>query len=137
MRASPERIFAILTDASRHPDFDGSGMVQHLRTPYRALRLGATFTMDMKLGPVPYRMRNTVVEFTPNRLIAWRTIAPYRWRYQLEPVAGGTRVTESFDWSSLPAIGAPVFAATGLPRRNLTAIQASLATLADIVENTD
>ena len=45
--------------------------------------------------PVP-RVTNRVVDFEPNRLIAWRHFEPQRWRYELEPVTGGTRVRESF-----------------------------------------
>jgi len=59
--------------------------------------------MKMKLG-IPYTMRNTIVEFEPNKLIAWQPrpkamqkLGGRIWRYQLEPVDGGTRVRESWD----------------------------------------
>ena len=32
--------------------------------------------------------------------IAWQHFGRHRWRYTLEPVDGGTRVTETFDWST-------------------------------------
>ena len=35
--------------------------------------LGSTFGMSMKLG-VPYSMTNTVIEFEPDRRIAWQTV---------------------------------------------------------------
>ena len=66
------------------------------------LTLGATFGMKMKLG-VPYPIENTVVEFEENRLIAWRHMGGHRWRYELEPVDDGTKVTETFDWSTSKA----------------------------------
>ena len=37
---------------------------------------------------------NKVVEYEPNRLIAWCHPGKHRWRYELEPVDGGTRVTQ-------------------------------------------
>jgi hypothetical protein len=71
------------------------------------LSLGATFGMSMKAG-ISYSMTNTVVEFEENRRIAWQTRGAGRiggrfggriWRYELEPVEGGTRVRESWDIS--------------------------------------
>lgn len=98
--ASPEAIFDILADPNRHHVIDGSGTVQGARAgnPTR-LRLGSKFGMDMKVG-VPYRITNEVVEFEEGRRIAWRHFGHHIWRYELEPVEGGTRVTESFDWAT-------------------------------------
>ncbi|HVA06587.1 MAG TPA: SRPBCC family protein [Acidimicrobiales bacterium] len=101
-------IFAVIADASRHPEIDGSGTVKKVRpgAPDQ-LVLGSTFGMSMKMG-VPYAMSNTVIEFEPDRLIAWQTvlggplgrfIGGRIWRYELEPVEGGTRVTETWDIS--------------------------------------
>ncbi|HUC04350.1 MAG TPA: SRPBCC family protein, partial [Acidimicrobiales bacterium] len=103
-------IFAVIADASRHHEIDGSGTVVGPR-PGRSttLRLHSTFGMSMKLG-VPYSMANEVVEFDQDRRIAWRTTGPGLlrrviggrvWRYELEPLNGGrsTRVTESWDIS--------------------------------------
>ena len=106
--ASAERIFAILADPARHPEIDGSGTVKGVKTPSQTLALGSKFGMSMKLG-VPYSMESTIIEFEPNRRIAWQTRPPGRipgklaggriWRYELEPVEGGTRVRESWDIS--------------------------------------
>jgi uncharacterized protein YndB with AHSA1/START domain len=98
--AAPEVIFDLLADPSRHAVFDGSGTVRASRpdAPSR-LTLGAQFGMDMKMG-VPYRMTNTVVEFEENRRIGWRHVGGHVWRYELEPVEGGTKVTESFDMTT-------------------------------------
>jgi len=106
IHAPPEVIFGLLTDASRHPEVDGSGGVVKPKpdTPER-LGPGSVFGMSMRLG-VPYSTVNTVVEYEENRRIAWRT-APLGfagrfsggriWRYQLEPAEGGTLVQESWD----------------------------------------
>ena len=58
----------------------------------------------MKQG-VSYSMVNEVVEFEENRRIAWEPhMKAFAWvsggrirRYELEPVDGGTRVTETWD----------------------------------------
>ena len=77
-------------------------MVQDVRGGATTLTLGSKFGMDMKMGPLPYRISNTVVEFEQDRLIAWDHFGKHRWRYELEPLGDGstTRVTESFDWST-------------------------------------
>ena len=104
--APPEKIFALVADASKHPVIDGSGSVRQVKpgAPER-LSLGAQFGMSMKLG-IPYSMVSTVIEFEENRRIAWQTKPPgffarlaggRIWRYELEPVEGGTLVRETWD----------------------------------------
>ena len=89
--------------------------------------MGATFGMDMKIG-APYRIENTVVEFEEDALIAWRHMGGHRWRYELEPVDGGTRVTETFDWST--SKGPLLLELLGAPKRNTKAIEKTLDRLA-------
>lgn len=104
IRAPADRIFALLSDAARHPEIDGSGTVRGTRESSQPLRLGSTFGMAMHMG-IGYRTANEVVELEPDRRIAWRTtgakglIGGRVWRYELEPVEGGTLVKESWDIS--------------------------------------
>jgi hypothetical protein len=98
----------LLADATQHPVIDGSGSVRAAKPGGpQQLTLGSTFGMSMKLG-VPYSMVSTVVEYEPGRRIAWQSKPPNVfgrftggriWRYELEPVEGGTRVRESWDIS--------------------------------------
>jgi hypothetical protein len=64
--------------------------------------------MKMQKGPMPYTIKNTVEEFEEDRRIAWRHFGKHRWRYELEPVEGGTKVTESFDMTTVPALMRPI-----------------------------
>lgn len=98
--ASAEAVFNLLADPRRHHEIDGSGSVNaaQVDAPER-LSLNAKFGMNMKKG-VPYKMTNTVVEFDNNKLIGWRHVGGHIWRYILEPVDGGTKVTEQFDWNT-------------------------------------
>lgn len=95
--ATPKQIFDLLANPAMHPVLDGSGTVKASRgrNPER-LSLGARFGMDMRLGG-PYRVTNQVTEFEEGERIAWRHMARYTWRYELEPQNSGTKVTESFD----------------------------------------
>ena len=96
--ATPEVIFAIVASPVGHTQIDGSGSVRKMIAGPERLELGSKFRMDMKLG-IPYKMTSTVMEFEENRLIAWAHFGKHRWRFELEPVDGGTLVTHSFDWS--------------------------------------
>ncbi len=108
IKAPPDSIFAVVADATRHPEIDGSGqLVKAKDGAAHQLTLGSTFGMSMKMG-VPYSVSNAVVEFEKDRRIAWQTVlsGPLGrflggriWRYEFEPVDGGTKVTESWDLS--------------------------------------
>jgi len=106
--APAPRLFAIVADANRHPEIDGSGTVVKTKagTP-QELKLGSKFGMSMKMG-VPYSMMNTVIEFEQDKRIAWQTtlsgplgrfIGGRIWRYQFEESDGSTTVTETWDIS--------------------------------------
>ena len=106
--ALPAAIFALLADPSRHRDIDGSGTVKEAKNAPGRVKLGDTFGMSMKRG-VSYSTYSAVVEFDDDRRIAWQPSAagvmgtlmgpgPI-WRYELEPIDGGTQVRETWDFS--------------------------------------
>jgi len=108
--APVERVFPLLADPDRHPDFDGSGMVRHSETHLAITELGDVFTMVMENPTVGrYEMENHVVVYEPDRAIAWAPAAPGRppaghtWSWTLEPTADGegTTVTHAYDWSAV------------------------------------
>jgi hypothetical protein len=131
IKASPEKIFDLLADPAKHSLIDGSGSVKAGRpgNPKR-LSLGAKFSMDMRIK-LPYRISNTVVEFEENRRIAWCHYAHNIWRYELEPVDGGTRVTETSDFSNVR--GAWLIARMGYPKKNQAAMESTLERLAQVM----
>jgi uncharacterized protein YndB with AHSA1/START domain len=127
--APPEVIFAILADPGQHSRVDGSGSVQKLLKGPDRLSNGATFGMDMKLFGLPYKIRNTVVEFEENRQIAWRHFGGHRWRYVLEPTSTGTTVTESFDYSRHGRAQRLIIELSGFRQRNREGIAGTLVKL--------
>lgn len=122
--ADAAAIFAVLADPSRHRELDGSGTVRAPKGGGEPLTLGSRFQMGMRLG-LPYTMVNTVVEFEPDRRIAWQAYPPAPvsrllggriWRYELEPAEGGTLVRETWDISQerVKALVAPARRVTRL-----------------------
>ncbi|MER3453374.1 MAG: dimethyladenosine transferase [Acidimicrobiia bacterium] len=141
IKAPPEKIFEIIADASRHPEIDGSGTVRAAK-PGAPQRLfpGATFGMSMKMG-IPYSMVNTVVEYEENRRIAWqarppgllgRIVGGRIWRYELEPVEGGTLVRESWDISQDRQRA--LLKRTKLPEQTRRNMERTLENIARLVE---
>jgi uncharacterized protein YndB with AHSA1/START domain len=106
--SAPEPIFALLADPARHREIDGSGTVRDAKSGAgEQMTLGSKFGMHMKMG-LPYSMESTVIDFEPNRRIAWQTRPPgifanfgggRIWRYELEPQGDATLVRESWDIS--------------------------------------
>jgi len=142
--SAPEPIFDLLADPAGHAAIDGGGTVKGARSGGRRLALGDRFGMDMHLG-VAYSTRNTVVELDENRRIAWQTTAggPVGtvlggriWRYELEPVEGGTLVTESWDLSDEKLTSKVVVKLTmsGSTRQNM---ERTLARIEQLVTSAD
>ncbi|MGV0715307.1 SRPBCC family protein [Mycolicibacterium sp. XJ662] len=144
IRAPAESIFALVADAGRHSSFDGSGTVDRATgEKSQPLSLGSKFGMSMRSRPeslfLPYRTTNTVVEFEPDRRIAWKTtmgpgglIGGRIWRYELEPVTDGTLVRESWDISQdrqrlMLRLGS-------MPRQAEDGMRATLERIAALVE---
>lgn len=127
--APAAEVFALLANPHRHHEFDGSGTVRGATSGPERLALGDRFGMDMKMR-LPYRITNRVVEFEQDRLIGWCHPAKAVWRYELEPVDGGTRVTETFDFTGSPvAKGIELF---GMHKGNAKSIRDTLRRLQTI-----
>jgi len=109
IKAPAAQIFALLTDAGKHASIDGSDSVNHAAQASVPLAMGAKFPMAMRGRKetlfIPYRTSNTVIEYEPDRRIAWKTTAMGGrfggriWRYELSPSDGGTLVRETWDVS--------------------------------------
>jgi hypothetical protein len=148
--APPEEIFELLADPRRHRMIDGSDSVRDPKNAPPRLSLGAKIDMAMKLG-IPYTMTNEVLEFEEGRRIAWqprraarlaRSFGGRIWRYELDPVPGGTRVRETWDisrerwvfaWAGRLALGAPGFKFMVKPERARAAMAATLERIERVV----
>ncbi len=128
--ATPEEIFAVLTSPQGHVDMDGSGTVRGVLSGDDPMKLGSKFRMSMKMG-VPYRMASTIKEFEENRLIAWAHFFRHRWRFELEEVEGGTKVTETFDWST--ALAPKGIELAGYPKSHPKNMETTLERLEQVV----
>ncbi len=140
-----EKIFDIVSDPTRHPEIDGSGMVKGALDGARPTKAGDHFGTSMKWGAA-YRMNNEVVVYEPNRKFVWRPILAtgprfaanmvggHRWGYTLESLGiDETLVTETYDWSRAPAPTRAYIYAAGWPKRAEKAMIATLERLDAVV----
>jgi uncharacterized protein YndB with AHSA1/START domain len=136
IKAPPAVVFAILAAPRQHSRIDGSGSVQSvIRGPERITAKGQSFVVRMKLFGVPYVIVNRIVEFEPDRLIAWRHFTANRWRYELTPSAdGGTTATETFDMSRADPVTDTVVRWAKFPERNQQGITGTLGRLKQVAE---
>ena len=135
IKASPEKIFNLLSSPHRHTEFDGSDSIEKsLEAPAR-LSLGAQFSMRVHVG-VSYTITITVIDFVENTSLEWTHWAKHAWRYDLKDLGDGTTsVTETWSWAR-----SPWFVRVGLrlvkyPQRNLASIEKTLEKIASIVED--
>jgi uncharacterized protein YndB with AHSA1/START domain len=116
--ATPEQIFAVLSDPTRHQDMDSSGMLRRANGGSTLNGVGDEFLIDMNnqiLGD--YQMKNTVVAYEKNRTIGWAPMlhpadgykdkigdmkaGGHTFTWHLEPEGSGTKVTQVYDWSAV------------------------------------
>lgn len=141
--ASPDKIFALLADAGKHPSFDGSESVNHASQASVPLSMGSKFGMAMRGRRetlfIPYRTNNTVIEYEPDRRIAWKTTAlggllgGRIWRYELSPAEGGTLVRETWDVSEDKQKS--MITSGSMPKQTEQGIRATLERIARLLES--
>lgn len=108
IHAPAERIFAVLADPGRHHELDASGMVIGCVSGAPVGAVGDVFRMDQTFGPGrEYQTDNHVIAFEPGRRFGWAVAGAggqrlgWTWTFELEPVDGGTTVTQVYDWSAV------------------------------------
>jgi hypothetical protein len=102
INAPASKIFDVIANPALHPVIDGSNSLRSvIKGPVR-LALGSKFGMNMEIG-IKYRIINTVVEFEEDKVIAWRHLGRWIWRYELKVISPSqTIVIESFDGTKTP-----------------------------------
>ena len=141
IKASPEAIFALLSDPDGHVSIDATGMLIDF-TGEPATAAGDTFVIHMDreaLNDYPlgeYDVTVHITEFEQDREIAWTIegqIKPqigHVYGYTLEPSDEGTLVTSYYDWSNID----PVWKEANIfPVISESALRATLGILARTV----
>jgi len=134
VHAPADRIFELIADPSRQPEWDGNDNLVEAAPGQRVRAIGEVFVMTTTKGSV---RENHIVELEEGRRIAWKPAEPgkppvgHLWRWELEPVDDErTMVTHTYDWTDLHD-------ASRLPRARSTTserLAASIERLAALAE---
>jgi len=143
INAPADKIFGLLADAGKHASFDGSESVNHASQKSVPLSMGAKFGMAMRGRKetlfLPYRTTNTVIEYEPDRRIAWKTtamgglIGGRIWRYELSPADSGTLVRKTWDVSEDKQ--KPMITRGSIPQQTADGMRATLERIAKLLES--
>jgi len=103
--APADRIFELIADPSRQPEWDGNDNLAAAARGQRVHAVGDVFTMTLTGGSV---RENHVVEFTEGRLIAWKPSEVgqeppgHLWRWEVDAIDDDhSVVTHTYDWTDL------------------------------------
>ena len=143
IKAPPDKIFALVADAGKHASIDGTDSVNHASQTTVPLSMGAKFGMAMRGRKetlfIPYRTNNTVIEYEPDRRIAWKTtflggrVGGRIWRYELEAAPEGTLVRETWDVSQDKQ--KRMITSGSIPQQTAEGMRATLERIATLVES--
>jgi uncharacterized protein YndB with AHSA1/START domain len=101
--ASPDAVWRVLSDPARLGEWSHETREGVWLDGATSARPGARFRAKNRAGRSKWQRISEVVEVDAPRVFAWRSVPSpvYRdstdWRITLEPVAGGTRIVQTFD----------------------------------------
>jgi hypothetical protein len=104
--ASPDAVWAIVSDPARTPEWSPVCRRVEWVPPARGPAAGARFRGHNQLRLFRWTRECEITEWEPTTTIAFHTLlgnrVSTRWRYRVEPVTGGTRLTETYRAAFLP-----------------------------------
>lgn len=96
--ASPERVWALVGDVRRLPDWSPQVDSTRLRSGFDSVRLGTQFTNRNSDGELVWTTHAEVVRFEPGREIAFRVEENWMiWSFTLTPVGDGVELVQRRD----------------------------------------
>ena len=143
--APPAEVWALVSDVTRIGEFSPETFEARWLDGATGPRAGARFRGHVRRngrGPV-YWTVCTVVACDPGREFAFAVAGPggmtvNTWRYQLEPSAAGTDVTESFELADTPVLRLYwMIAGFARGRTNLDGMRVTLERIKAVTESAD
>ncbi len=107
--ATPARVWSVLSDPTRVGEWSHECRAVSWLDPHSEATVGARFRGDNQVGGFRWSRTCTITELVPERLLVYRTSGGVpsdstEWRFTLEPVGDGTRVTQSFRILKFPRL---------------------------------
>ncbi len=131
--ASPEEVFAYLSDLEKHPEW--SHTMEIKRTSEGPIGVGSTYASKGKNFGMTANDTVEVTEHQPNERFAWRTTGAvgmkFGWSFEMRPQEGRTLLTERFE-PPAGVIGSLISTFTGSSTRK--AMEEGLANIKEKLE---
>ncbi len=131
--ASPEEVFAYLSDLEKHPEWSHSMEVK--KTSEGEVGIGASYRSKGKNFGITANETVEVTEHRPSERFGWRTTGAmgmkFGWSFELSPQEGGTLLIERFEPPS-GLVGSIIGMATGSSTRK--AMQEGLGRIKEKLE---
>ncbi len=108
--AAPEAVWSVVADVTRVGEWSGECRGCEWLGSETVVAPGVRFRGRNRRGGLRWTRLNEVVVADEPRAIVWRTVAqfPYpdsvEWHWRLDPVDGGTRVTQGFEVLHIPRV---------------------------------
>lgn len=107
--ASPAQVWAVLSDPTRVGEWSHECRTATWVDGHSRAVVGARFRGDNQVRSFRWSRTCTITELEPERLLVYRTAGGLpsdstEWRFRLEPVEGGTRITQSFRILKFPRV---------------------------------
>jgi hypothetical protein len=97
--ADPAALYDLVADVTRMPEYSPETIKVTWTGKHTGPEVGATFKGVNKLGKLTWSTKPVITEADPGHRFSFKVpgAAGPTWTYAFEPVAGGTRVTESVE----------------------------------------
>src|SRR5687768_12999796 len=99
--ATPVQVWSVLSDPTRVGEWSHECHTVTWIDGHSVAAVGARFRGNNRAGALKWSRTCTITELESERLLVYRTSGGLppdstEWRFRLEPVDGGTRITQSF-----------------------------------------
>jgi carbon monoxide dehydrogenase subunit G len=135
INASPRETMALLSDASRWPDWYPGMTEIHIAAPFP--ETGGKVTFKAKSAGMTMTVTETVLDYHPEKLqlMQMEGMLSGRARWELTPDGVGTRLTTTFDYALPGGVFGKIADALIVKRINATSLEGGLNNFKALVES--
>jgi uncharacterized protein YndB with AHSA1/START domain len=134
INASPQKTMALLSDASRWPDWYPGMTAINIAAPFP--EEGGKVAFKVKSAGMSMPITETVLDYQPGKLqvLQMEGMLSGRARWELTPEASGTRLTTTFDYALPGGVFGKIADALVVKRMNAKTLQEGLHRFKALVE---
>jgi hypothetical protein len=134
INASPHKTMALLSDASRWPDWYPGMAELNIAAPFP--EKGGKVTFKVKSAGMSLPMTETVIDYQADRLqlLHMEGMLSGRARWELTPEGDGTRLTTTFDYALSGGVFGKIADALIVKRMNAKSLEQGLSNFKALVE---